>query len=239
MFAKVSRRTITAIARIATLALVVSFVVVILESSNTSVDAVYQNNLIAIFNNYTIGGDAAAPAGGGDGSGGDGSSSDGSSGSSNSTSESSDGSPEDGAASSGEGGEEMPPPMPNCLYAYGLGDHYPVVNDACQTMRWRPGQAWKFDPEILQAYQPIRVGENFCLSIEAATYAAKAIVVECPNDSAAVPSEAQWRLSTDGSNHWFTNLRTSLCLRGSDKDDAFTVETCTNDPAFLFKVRTF
>ncbi|RKP27419.1 hypothetical protein SYNPS1DRAFT_26923 [Syncephalis pseudoplumigaleata] len=205
-----THRAAVIVTRIALWALLPLVVVALLASSPAPVDAAYQNHLIAIFNNFTAGG-----GGGEEG-------------------------PPPGEGPPGEGPPgEAPPPMPNCLYALGLGDHYPIINDQCVTMRWRPGQAWRFDPEIVDAYQPIRVGQHFCFSISDAVYGANATVVECPSDSTQVPNEAQWRVGTDGSNYWFRNLRTDLCLRGHDDMDAFTVETCSSDPFFMFKVKTF
>jgi hypothetical protein len=198
MFANATRGTAAILARATSLALLPLLVITMMESCVVSVDAVYQNNLIATFNNYTISGTKKMLAEG-----------------------------------------EEPIPIPNCLYALGLGGRYPIVNDQCVTMRWRPGQTWKFDSEILDAYQPLRVGDNFCFSIEGAVYGANAIVVECSDDSSQVPNEAQWRVGTDGSNYWFRNLRTNLCLRGHDDSDAFTVEKCSESGFFLFKVKTF
>ncbi|KAI8058273.1 hypothetical protein BDF22DRAFT_30184 [Syncephalis plumigaleata] len=198
MLANTTRSIAVIMTRVASLALLPLLAITMIKSSVVSVDAVFQNYLIATFNNFTL--PSAQPP--------------------------------------MPGGEEMPP-MPNCLYALGLGDHYPIVNDQCVTIRWRPGQTWKFDPEITDAYQPIRVGNNFCFSIEDAVYGANAIVVECSGDSSQVPNEAQWRVGTNGPNYWFRNLRTDLCLRGHEDKDGFSIEECSEDPFFMFKVKTF
>ncbi|KAI9593494.1 hypothetical protein BDF19DRAFT_447925 [Syncephalis fuscata] len=120
-----------------------------------------------------------------------------------------------------------------CLYAEGLGANYSVVADECAKNYWRPGQTWKFDGNFTQGYQPIRIGEDLCLGIEAMVSHSPVKVNRCPADSSRVDSKQMWRLGcNDYKRCWLRNLATDYCLSGNDDSTQFYIIPCHQSPTY-------